>query len=84
MDKKKHNSETALLIAANNGHADVIEMLLAAGADVNHPSRFGTPLKLAREGNHTTAAKMLEKAGGNAGSAEVDNDDNGDDGCVTQ
>ena len=31
-----HQAETALLLAAANGHAQVLQVLLSAGVDINH------------------------------------------------
>lgn len=46
-------SEAAVHVAAWDGHADVIGLLLAAGADVNKPGPEGeTPLLLAADGGH--------------------------------
>jgi ankyrin repeat protein len=38
------DGETALIGAARNGHLDVIEFLLAHGADINRQDAGGTPL----------------------------------------
>ncbi|NWG30006.1 MAG: ankyrin repeat domain-containing protein [Rhodocyclaceae bacterium] len=57
---------TALHYAAFAGHADVVEDLLAAGADVNARSTNGSTVVMmaAREG-HTALAKRLLEAGAN-------------------
>jgi ankyrin repeat protein len=56
---------TPLLYAARDGRADIARMLIAKGADVNHPEAFGeTPLLLAILNGHTELAQfLLEKSG---------------------
>ena len=64
---------TALSLVAENGHAAVIDVLAAAGADVDHRSgvtpdaAYGTtkqpPLVLAGNGGHLEAARSLLRAG---------------------
>ncbi|XP_063704648.1 uncharacterized protein LOC134834054 [Culicoides brevitarsis] len=56
------NGQTALNIAARNGHPEIVKLLLnhSRGADVNHPDRDGwTPLRSASWGGHTEIVKML-------------------------
>lgn len=67
------NGQTALNIAARNGHPEIVRLLLnhaqaasdsssgrLRGADVNHPDRDGwTPLRSASWGGHTEIVKML-------------------------
>lgn len=68
------NGQTALNIAARNGHPEIVRLLLnhaqatsdgnssgrMRGADVNHPDRDGwTPLRSASWGGHTEIVKML-------------------------
>lgn len=49
--------ETPLHVAAWDGHADVISLLLAAGAAQNkHGPEGETPLLLAADGGHTEVA----------------------------
>ena len=52
---------TPLLIAAQNGHADICGLLLAHGSDVNEilPENRLTALWLAAHYNHKTVAKAL-------------------------
>ena len=55
----------ALHVAALNGHAGVVNMLIKAGADSQAKTRFGkTPLACAESGNHHEVIKLLtpEKA----------------------
>lgn len=56
--------ETALGMAARNGHVLVIEELLAAGATVDEGGLF-TPLMLASSGGHDKAVAALLKAKAN-------------------
>ena len=39
-----HQAETALLLAAANGHAQVLQVLLSAGVDINHICQVDLPL----------------------------------------
>ena len=58
------NGETALHLAARNGNREVIEALLAKGADVNvKDKRRFTPLKLANKLGNTEIADLLQKYG---------------------
>eukprot|EP00808_Paulinella_micropora_P024421 g36705.t1 len=54
---------TALTLAAYNGHTATAEVLLAAGANIGHKCEEGkTALEWAREKGHHETAKMLEEA----------------------
>jgi ankyrin repeat protein len=63
---------TPLGAASEGGHTEVARALLAAGADVNRPSRGATPLDLASECAGAELVGLLLDAGGRAraGSAE--------------
>jgi ankyrin repeat protein len=56
---------TALHWAANGGHADLVDTLLYAGANVRAMTRLGayTPLHLASQSGHATIIAALAKAG---------------------
>ena len=41
VDHARSNGDTALLVAAEGGHAEVTEALAEAGADVNHAANAG-------------------------------------------
>ncbi len=58
---------TALHRAAERGHAEVAELLIAASANVEAKTRIGsyTPLHLGSRGGHAAIIVMLLEAGGN-------------------
>lgn len=60
-----YGSGTALQLAAKHGHQEVVELLLASGANVNAPAgeHGGTALQLAVAGEHMTVIKRLIDAG---------------------
>ena len=60
---------TALHWAADRGHAEVVELLLAASADLEATTRVGsyTPLHLASRGGHGRVVHRLLAAGGDPG-----------------
>ncbi|HZN65336.1 MAG TPA: ankyrin repeat domain-containing protein [Tepidisphaeraceae bacterium] len=55
--------DTALGIAAQNGHLGVARALIAAGADVNRRSGINTPLKYAAKFHQPEMVKLLLEAG---------------------
>jgi ankyrin repeat protein len=59
-DAKDYNGTTALMLAAENGHSEVVEVLINAKADVHAvDENNNTALKLAAKGNHTKVLKVL-------------------------
>ncbi len=57
-------SHPALLLAATHGDANMVSLLIAAGADVNaRTDRDETPLYMAIDKGHAAVAEMLMKAG---------------------
>ena len=56
---------TALIVAARFGHIDIVETLLARGANVNAEDDYGqTALYFAKKNSKTEIIEMLEAAGG--------------------
>ena len=61
---------TALMIASTQGELDSIEVLLAAGANLDAKDKFGkTALDKARQCGHADAVKLLESGPSVAGSS---------------
>lgn len=55
---------TPLMLAAQNGHAEVVKALLARDADVSAKSNDnGTALSRAEQGSHAEVVKLLKAAG---------------------
>ena len=54
------NTATALAVACQKGHTDVAKVLFEHGADVTVHTRWGTPLKVARDGGHVDIVHVLE------------------------
>ncbi|XP_034042115.1 ankyrin repeat domain-containing protein 50 [Thalassophryne amazonica] len=60
----KQHGATALSIAAQEGHADIVMMLLEKGANPNHIDKYGrSPVKVAVKHRHFTIVKLLESYG---------------------
>lgn len=57
----EHNNLTPLFVSANQGHANVVQVLLEHGADVNQPvTDIGvTPLYIACDQGHTEVVRTL-------------------------
>ena len=62
VDLADADGENALTMAASEGHAAVVQLLLARGADHAHASKFGSALAQARAAGHSTVAQLLEAA----------------------
>jgi len=63
-DAWSDDGQTALILAARNGHLVVVEALLRAGADPNHAMSDGrTALILAAEHGHLPVVEALLRAG---------------------
>eukprot|EP00041_Stephanoeca_diplocostata_P019257 m.412441 g.412441 ORF g.412441 m.412441 type:complete len:744 (+) comp21256_c0_seq1:192-2423(+) len=66
------DGDTALHIAANKGHADVVQVLLANEADPNTISRGGcTPLQWAAQYGHCDCLTQLLQSGADANAADT-------------
>ncbi len=67
----RNQSITALIEAAKNGHSECVEVLLKAGADVNHPygCDWTALIEAARKG-HTECVDLLLKSGANVNWAD--------------
>ena len=63
VDKVNNNQSSPLGMASLQGYAAVIELLLAAGADVSHKDAWNTPLSWAVSKGHESAAELLRAAG---------------------
>lgn len=62
VDARAPNEQTALMLAAKNGNSVIARMLLKAKADANLLDQHGeSALTLARKGNNTDLAKLLEQ-----------------------
>jgi serine/threonine-protein phosphatase 6 regulatory ankyrin repeat subunit B len=58
------NNLTALIVASQNGHLEVVRALLAAKADVNVKQYQGyTALMLATQNGHQEVVQLLKSAG---------------------
>ena len=64
--KASVDNSTALFAAAGNGNADIVRMLLEAGANVNYQASDGfTALMMAVRDGHVEVAQILVEAGAN-------------------
>jgi ankyrin repeat protein len=62
--RERWYGRTALMIAAAEGHGDVVELLIEAGSDLSMVDEEGsTALSLARTNGHLDVAATLEAAG---------------------
>ena len=63
-DTKTRRGDTALIVAARWGHADIVRILLEAGAKVNAKNQNGTTALMAAErGGYDEIVEMLKKSG---------------------
>ncbi|MCJ1360834.1 MAG: hypothetical protein MMC33_010843, partial [Icmadophila ericetorum] len=71
-NQRNHDGRTGLQVAAEGGHIEMVEKLLAAGADVNAAAgRYGgrTALQAAAEGGHIEVVEKLLAAGADVNAA---------------
>jgi hypothetical protein len=54
---------TALQAASDQGHSEVVQLLLESGVDIDARERYGTALRLASAGDHDQAVQILLNAG---------------------
>ncbi len=54
---------SALQAAAENGHLEVVKLLVAAGADLNYSSEGGTALQSAKKAKQGSVVKYLQSVG---------------------
>ena len=62
IDKATNSGRTPLWIASQNGHGEVVRMLLEQGADIHLSWQGQTPLQTARQKNHAEITRLLELA----------------------
>uniref|UniRef100_A0A1X7UW08 Death domain-containing protein n=2 Tax=Amphimedon queenslandica TaxID=400682 RepID=A0A1X7UW08_AMPQE len=66
IDHTNEKGKTALMLACEGGHEDIVHNLLSAGADVNIQDNNGlTALMIASEHNHISIIRMLLQANAN-------------------
>lgn len=64
IDLACHQGATALSIAAQEGHANIVAMLLERGANPNHVDKYGrSPVKVAGKHGHFNIVRLLESFG---------------------
>lgn len=71
IDEGDYDLRTALHLAAGDGHAEVVEALIEAGANVNIEDRWGgRPLDDAERSKHVQCVAILKKFGATKGKEE--------------
>ncbi|XP_067372481.1 ankyrin repeat domain-containing protein 50 isoform X2 [Channa argus] len=64
IDLACHQGATALSIAAQEGHANIVGMLLQRGANPDHIDKYGrSPVKVAGKNGHFNIVRLLESYG---------------------
>ncbi|XP_026152159.1 ankyrin repeat domain-containing protein 50 [Mastacembelus armatus] len=64
IDLACHQGATALSIAAQEGHANIVAMLLERGANPDHMDKYGrSPVKVAGKHGHFNIVRLLESYG---------------------
>ncbi|KAK3913362.1 Ankyrin repeat domain-containing protein 50 [Frankliniella fusca] len=73
LERTDRHGQTPLNLAARHGHADVVEVLLVGGAQVDHADRDGwTALRAAAWGGHRQVVDLLLEAGAAVDYADTD------------
>ena len=58
------DNDIPIILATHNGYTDIVELLIAKGADINGKTSLGqTPLQLAQERRNTQTIELLRKHG---------------------
>jgi len=64
IDARDRHGQTALMLAAHQGHQTLLELLLENGADLNVTAKYHlSALMLAVVAGHTAIARLLARAG---------------------
>ena len=73
VDQARNDGVTPLIVSSQNGHAEVVKLLLANGAKVNQISNHGfTSLFISREYGHREVVRQLLDHGANVDEAAND------------
>jgi ankyrin repeat protein len=63
INSKDRHGQTALMLAAMRGHASVVDLLVARGAELNHAAKYNlSALMLAVINDHPAIVSVLVKA----------------------
>ena len=66
IDARDEHGQTALMLAAVEGHADVVDWLVGHGAALDHTAKYGlSALMLAVVNGHVEVVRLLVRAGAN-------------------
>src|SRR5262245_25867536 len=66
IDARDDHGQTALMLAAADGDAPVVEWLVGLGADLNRTAKYGlSALMLAVVNGHVDVVRLLVRAGAN-------------------
>ena len=64
VDARNRHGQTALMLAAHDGHCEVVEALIAHGANLNITAKYGlSALMMALVARHVEIARILVDAG---------------------
>jgi uncharacterized protein len=66
VDARDEHGQTALMLAAVDGHTHVVEWLVGRGAGFDHTAKYGlSALMLAAVNGHVNIVRILARAGAN-------------------